>query len=102
MSLKLILGIRDTGMASQGSWSFGFLIPHVGFVDPIEYGPLALVPHNDPRLVTLAQTSNGVNRLLTRFTDQFGESIEPSALLIASDGSATVDYYAVTSFRNCI
>jgi len=86
----------------NGTWEFGYLLPHVGFSEPIENGPVALVSHNDPRLLGLAQASFGVNQLLTRFTDQFGEEIQPSALLFASDRPATVDYYAVTSFRNCV
>src|SRR5262245_31989280 len=84
------------------TWEFGYLLPNVGLSEPIENGPVALVPHSDARLRGLAQASFGVSQLLTRFTDQFGEEIQPSALLLASDRPATVDYYAVASFRNCV
>jgi hypothetical protein len=86
----------------SGTWEFGYLLPHVAFSESIENGPVALVPHDDPRLRALAQASFGVNQLLTRFTDQFGEELQPSALLLASGRPATVDYYAVTTFRNCV
>jgi hypothetical protein len=85
-----------------GTCEFGYLLPHVGFSEPIENDSVALVPHNDPRLLALAQASPGVRQLLTGFTDQFGEKIQPSALLLASDRPATVDYYAIASFRNCV
>ncbi len=84
------------------TWEFAFLIPHVGFRDPIEHGTLALVPHDDPRLLALAEGAFGVRQLLTQFTDQFGEEIYPSALLLTTNRPTTVDYYAVTSFRNCV
>jgi hypothetical protein len=83
-------------------WTFLFLIPHIGFAKPIEHNPFAIVPHDDPRLVALAKTSIAIDRLLNRFTDQFGENIQPSALVMAPDYSKKVDYYAVASFRNCI
>lgn len=86
----------------NGIWEFGYLLPHVGFNESIENGPVALVPCNDPQLLGLAKTFFGVNQLLTRFTDQFGETIRTSALLLTSDRPATVGYYAVASFRNCV
>jgi len=65
-------------------------------------GPLALVPPGDSRLVELASTSRAVASLISRFTDQFAEKIEPSAILIRSDAPKGIDFYAVVRFRNAV
>jgi hypothetical protein len=83
-------------------WNFYYLMPHVGFKEPIEHGPLALVPPNDQRLMSLAQASPAVQALTSRFTDQFGHGVSPSAILIRKGVPKTVDFYAVVGFRNAI
>ncbi|MGO8900805.1 MAG: hypothetical protein ACLQU5_21000 [Isosphaeraceae bacterium] len=86
----------------DSEWKFAYLLPHTDFEEPIEHAPLALVPPGDARLRALADSSAAVKSLTTRFTDQFGERIEPSAILIRSDAPKTVDFYAVVCFRNAI
>jgi hypothetical protein len=83
-------------------WNFAYLVPHAGFKEPIEYGPLALVPPDDERLLSLAQASPAVQALTSRFTDQFARPVTPSAILIRKGAPSTVDFYAVVGFRNAI
>ena len=91
-----------TSQARTPEWQFAYLMPHTDFEEPIEHGPLALVRHDDERLKALADTSKAVNKLLTSFTDQFGECEKPSAILVRSDALPKIDFYAVASFRNAI
>ena len=83
-------------------WDFVYLVPHARFKKPIERGPLALVPPGDLRLSTMASASPAVAKLIHGFTDQFGDKVEPSAILIQSDAPKTVDFFAIASFRNAI
>jgi hypothetical protein len=83
-------------------WSFGFLLPHLHLRNSVEFGPVAMVPSGDQRLVALANDTPGVRQLVENLTDQFGERIAPSALLFRSDKPASVDYYALACFRNCL
>src|SRR5262245_25135 len=83
-------------------WSFGFLLPHLHLRSSVEFGPVAIVPSRDARLVALATDARGVRQLVENLTDQFGERIAPSALLYRSDKPASVDYYALACFRNCL
>ena len=83
-------------------WDLAYLLPHTHFDGPIEHGPLALVPPGDLRLVELASRSKAVASLTSRFTDQFGEKVEPSAILIRSNSPKDIDFYAVVCFRNAV
>ena len=87
---------------SSESWDFAYLVPHAQFEEPIECGPLVLVPPGDARLQHLARFSAAVARLTSRFTDQFGARMQPSAILIRSDTPKDVGFYAVVSFRNSV
>jgi hypothetical protein len=87
---------------SSESWDFAYLVPHAQFEEPIECGPLVLVPPDDARLQHLARSSAAVARLTSRFTDQFGAKMQPSAILIRSSAPQDVDFYAVVSFRNAV
>jgi hypothetical protein len=83
-------------------WNFAYLLPHTLVRSSIECGPLALVPPNDARIKGLASANSGIAKLMSSFTDQFGDRIEPSAILVHSGSPASVDFYAVASFRNAI
>jgi hypothetical protein len=83
-------------------WTFAYLMPHTNFTEPIEHGPIVLVPFHDKRLVELIQASKALRRLTGNFTDQFGVSLAPSAVLIRSTALDKVDFYAVASFRNAV
>lgn len=83
-------------------WDFAYLIPHASFEKPIERGHLALVPPGDIRLAALINSNRGVAQLTSRFTDQFGRAVKPSAILVRSDAPKSIDFYAVASFRNSI
>jgi hypothetical protein len=83
-------------------WDLAYILPHTRFDDPIEHGPLALVPPQDSRLVELASASRAISKLTSCFTDQFGEKIEPSAILIHSNAPKDIDFYAVVCFRNSV
>jgi hypothetical protein len=83
-------------------WYFAYLLPHTDFEEPIEHGPLAFVPSGDARFRALADSSEAGKSLTARFADQFGERIEPSAILIWSNAPKTVDCYAVACFRNAV
>jgi hypothetical protein len=86
----------------MGVWRFAYLVPHITFREPIENDYLALVPPSDARLLGLSATHEAVRVLTQNLTDQFGRSVEPSALLVHQNAIASVDFYAVLSFRNAI
>lgn len=83
-------------------WDFAYLIPHAMFPKPIQYGPLALVPPNDERLLGLGENSPAVRALISRFTDQFSRAIMPSAILFNRGAPRGVEFPAIVGFRNAI
>ena len=83
-------------------WEFAYLLPHAAFSEPIENEFLAIVPPTDDRLKDLARQHAAIGKLTTKFTDQFGRAVNPSALLVRSDAPESVDFHAVVSFRNTV
>ncbi len=87
---------------SGTAWDFAYLVPHIAYDVSIENDYLALVPPSDQRLIDLAASNPAVGVLTTKLTDQFKNHVAPSALLIRRDAPASVNFYAVLSFRNAI
>ena len=85
------------------TWEFAYLLPHAALEKPVENGHLALVPPSDGRLLALSNKHKTVRKLTSKFKDQFGRKVEPSALLIRADApKSAYDFYAVVSFRNIV
>lgn len=86
----------------MSKWLFAYLMPHTGFLQPIEHYPLALVPPNDPRLIENEATSKAVSQLTSNFSDQFGKKVRPAALLVYADALKSMNFYKVLCFRNAV
>jgi len=86
----------------MADWLFGYLMPGLHLAEPVEFGPVAVVPPTDPRVRSLVANNKGVASLVGRVTNQFDEPISPASLLYRADKPATVDHYALASFRNCL
>lgn len=94
--------MSDAKHADTPEWQFAYLMPHTDFDAPIGHGPVAIVRSDDPRLTEIASRSEAVKKLVTSFTDQFGEAEVPSAILVRSDALPKIDFYAIASFRNAV
>ena len=86
-----------------GDWIPIFILPNVQLRCPIEGEIAALTPANDPRVVALSHAHPKLGRFLDRFTDNFGENVEPAVLLRRADTPPRFqEIETLTSFRNLI
>jgi len=85
-------------------WDFAYLVPHARFRKAYESEYVAFVPPHDERIKHLAETKPAIKKLVSSFTNQFGQPIEPSALLIRSDApfARAEEFDSVASFRNAL
>lgn len=84
-------------------WFLAFLLPHVSPSEPIEAPHIALVPPADERLRSLAETVPAAQTLLSQFSDQFGNAVAPSAILVAEAADEGLkNLEAISAFRNAI
>jgi len=84
-------------------WFLAFLLPHVSPAKPIEAPHIALVPPDDARLESIAETVPAARTLLSRFSDQFGNPVAPSAILVdEAAGEGLKNLQAISAFRNAI
>lgn len=65
-------------------------LPGLNLRSPIEAGRAAIVPRHDPRLVELCEKSGKLNSFLGRFTDAFGEKLDPAVIIVKSDAPASM------------
>jgi len=83
----------------SNDWKLAFVLPNLNLRESVESDTLALVPPNDERLVKIKQECKPSNILLTRFTNQFGTSVSPCAIIF-KQSPLTID--RVTNFRNVV
>lgn len=81
-------------------WELIFVLPNLASTDVVENEWLAIVPHGDPRLKLISRASEAEKALLNRFSDQFGRTVRPSALLRRVGSPDSVDLHAIMSFRD--
>lgn len=77
------------------------VMPNLHLEKPVETKWVALLPGNDHRMQEMAKASPAVNGLLNCFTDEFGKSRSPVALVFHLDAPKSVrNLEAFVSFRN--
>ena len=84
-------------------WFLAFLLPHVSPAEPIEAPHIAFVPPDDARLTNIANAIPAAQTLLEQFSDQFGNAVAPSAILVdeaARDELKNLE--AISAFRNVV
>ena len=84
-------------------WQLWSVLPNVNLRRSVDAEFVACVGYRDQRLVDIAARLETHRALLEGFTDQFGEHVQPSALIVRSDAPPQVRTpEAVVAFRNCI
>ncbi|MDE8762632.1 hypothetical protein PZB21_26030 [Rhizobium sp. CBK13] len=74
----------------MSDWKAMSALPGLNLRSPIEAGKAAIVPRDDPRLIGLCEESKKLKSFLGRFTDAFGEKLEPAVIIVASDAPPTM------------
>jgi hypothetical protein len=84
-------------------WNPMCLLPNVNSIDPIGCDVAVLVGATDSRVMALAERLPALNAMLTSFTDQSGQAVRPSLILLkrnAPTGLQTAE--AIAALRNAI
>jgi hypothetical protein len=79
------------------------VLPNIELNHSIECELAALAPRHDPRVKALCKALPRLRKFLGRFTDAFGQRLQPAVLLVCGDapkGIFTVE--AVASFRDAV
>lgn len=66
-------------------WQPIFVLPNLNLAAPIEGGPAVLAPGHDTRVRRIIDAHPRFGSFLSRFTDEFGQGVEPAVILLASD-----------------
>ena len=80
-------------------WKLLFVLPNLNIRDPIEWTNLALIPPNDTRLSKIKEECEASKALLTKFSSQFGETVNPCAIIFKGQVPMLE---RVVNFRNAI
>lgn len=76
------------------------ILSNVSLEEPIEGGLAALLPVHDERITALCTAHAKFRSFLTKFTDEFGQTVFPSVLVVRSDAPPSiVSVEAMASFR---
>ena len=82
-------------------WTPLFVLPNVALRASIECDLVALVPAHDHRVVSLKRTQPMFCAFLSQFVDTFGETFEPTVLLLREDaGCSFLEMEALAGFRD--
>lgn len=87
------------------AWTLAYVLPNLQLRSPVETlsGAVAIVPHSDPRLTVIKQTSNVAETLLDGFRDIYSHRLEPSAVILRDDAPTKVKSVpAIVDFRNSV
>ena len=84
-------------------WIIIFALPDLNLKESIGNENIAIVPHDDPRIIEIATQSTYARALVENFEDQFGGKNYPSFLIIAADAPQHLrDIDAIVGFRNIV
>jgi hypothetical protein len=90
-------------MPGPDNWEFRFLLHNLSLKKGFESEFMAIVPHDDPRLVRIISKVPAVEPLVRNFTDKFGIRTHPSALIVRRDAPVRVrSEEACVCFRNIL
>jgi hypothetical protein len=81
-------------------WEPIFVLPNIPLQDSIGCNEIALAPAHDSRVEALRKEHPALEQFLNRFSDNFGESFQPTVLIVHHEAPAGVrDISALASFR---
>ena len=84
-------------------WVAVAVLPNVAVQEPIDGGLAALVPRGDSRVKALCRAHPNLRRFLAKFTDAFGEKVDPAVLLARADAPRSIlSVDALASFRDAV
>ncbi len=87
----------------MSGWVPGYLLPNISVSDVIENEYYVLTSINDGRVLEVRQLHPEFDRLVTRFTDEFGVQVAPALLMVrAGSGPEVLNIEAVSGFRDAI
>jgi hypothetical protein len=95
--------VRRVRHTTTSSWDAIFVLPNLNLEAPIDGGAGVLVPGHDPRVRKIIDAHPRFGSFLSRFSDEFGQGVEPAVILRASDASqgfCTTE--AIAGFRDVI
>ena len=82
-------------------WIPLFVLPNLVLRSPIECDLVALVPADDHRVVSLKREQPMFCAFLSRFSDTFGETFEPTVLLLREDAPPSfLEIETLAGFRD--
>jgi len=88
---------------SPNDWDVGYILPNVSLTQAFEAPYIALVPHNDTRLIKIKSSVRGCDKLLNCFIDQANKKVEPSIIIVDRQAPKKVwTDEALVAFRNSI
>jgi hypothetical protein len=86
---------------SKRIWEIIFILPNLGLRDSFGNSKIAIVPHNDSRIVDIVSSNKFARILVNGFEDQFRRKVHPAMLIIPSDSPTYMrDIETIVSFRN--
>ncbi len=84
-------------------WIIIFALPDLNLKESIGNESIAIVPHDDPRVIEIANQSTYARALVENFEDQFGRKNYPSFLIISDETPQHLrDIDAIVGFRNIV
>ena len=84
-------------------WILLFALPDLNLSESIGNENIAIVPHDDSRVVEITNQSSYAKALVENFEDQFGRKNYPSLLIISDTAPQHLrDIDAIVGFRNIV
>lgn len=84
-------------------WSPVFVLPNLELAEAIEGEVAALAPAHDSRVRSLARAHRAFGRFIRRFSDVFGERLQPPVLIVRTDAPHSFfEVSALAGFRDLI
>lgn len=87
----------------NAEWVPACILPNLSSEKSVDGGVIALVPHDDPRVLEYSATHSKFADLLSRFTDAFGVQLVPVVMMVRKDQlSRLSNIDALASFRDLV
>ncbi|NOZ70206.1 MAG: hypothetical protein GXP46_13420 [Deferribacteres bacterium] len=84
-------------------WIIIFALPNLNLNESIGNENIAIVPHNDSRIIEITEKSSYAKALVENFKDQFGRKVYPSLLIISDKAPEHVkNIDSIVGFRNIV
>ncbi len=88
---------------ATGEWQLFLALPGIRMDEPIESGPVALVPPGDERMREMYAVAPNLVEFVQRFSDAFGVKTQPPMIIVRRDAPASYkSLEALAAFRNAI